>query len=104
VPRDVRGGPNITTPAVVAWGAGFAPLDVVSLRLAGNWMGEGKYVETNPEIWAAATNTFGAFNVTISSALMTFTIRVFNVTPGLYSILAVQDEMVVASAPLRILP
>jgi hypothetical protein len=92
--------------AVTALGAGFAPLETISLRLVGNWTDEAGVSHTNPPIFATTANAFGAFSITISSAIMTSTIRVFNVTPGLYSIIAVQgaDEHPVASAPLEIIP
>jgi hypothetical protein len=106
VPMGVRGGPNITTPAVRAIGAGFTPLEPISLVLPGNWTRYDGIRMTNPPIFATTSNAFGAFNVSISSAIMTHTVRVFNLTPGVYSILGVEgvDLHVRASAPLQIFP
>jgi hypothetical protein len=106
VPMGVRGGPGITTPAVRVIGAGFTPQAFITLVFPGNWTGHGGLRMTDPVIFATTATAFGAFNVSIGSAAMTGIVRVFNLTPGIYTILALEgvDLHVRASTPLQIFP
>jgi hypothetical protein len=106
VPMGVRGGPNITTPAVRVIGAGFTPLETIALVLPGNWTRYDGLRMTAPLIEATTANAFGAFNISMPSGRMTHIVRVFNLTPGIYTIIALEgmDMHVLASAPLQIFP
>lgn len=95
---------STTAAAVVVYGSGFEPGKAVLIRLAGTWKYEEKERTMEvvaPPLSSAVPNDYGAFALRGGDApsprqLVTY----YKLKAGVYTLIAEQNRVVVASAPL----